>query len=149
MKVLYVNRKAKFNYNIVEKYIAGIILTGHEVKGIKNGCSITEAYGKIIDNQIILANCKIDKYKYANNIRYYDDRRERILLFKKTEIKKFIGKMAKNRLSIIPLQIFINPRGYIKIEIGLCTSKSDIDKRDKIKQRDMNRSMSRETQDIL
>lgn len=144
MKALCVNRKAKFNYNVIEKYTAGIILAGHEVKGIKNGCSITESYAKIIDNQIFLCNCKIDKYKHASNVRSYDDRRERLLLLKKSEIKRFIGKMSKNRLSIIPLQVFINPRGYVKIELGLCTSQSNIDKRDKIKKRDIDISMQRE-----
>ncbi len=143
MKIIITNKHASFHYNFIEKYTAGIILFGHEVKGIKEGCGITNAYIKIVNRQALLCNCKIDKYKHASNIRHYDELRERELLLKTPELKKLIGKMTKNRLFLIPTQVFISDRGFVKVEIALCTSQTKHDQREKIKQRDIDRSEQR------
>lgn len=154
MGMVCINRQAKFNYEIKEVMVAGLVLQGMEVKGIKDGVGINESYckvsscgdvkrGRVID-EVILCNFSIPRYKYATNAFQYDEKRDRKLLLKKSEIKRLIGKMSKNKLFLIPLKLFISDRGWIKIEIGLCTSKNARDRKESIKKRDLDREMCRD-----
>lgn len=143
MKMLSVNKKAQFEYNTLETYTAGIILKGHEVKSIKNGCSLHNAHIKIVEAKPIIFNFKIDKYKYAANVYHYDPVEPRVLLLNKREIDKLSGKLMKPGFTLIPMKLFISNTGYIKLEIAVCVGKTDRDKREKIKQRDLDRDTSR------
>ena len=146
MKVLCVNKQAKFHYEVKEVLEAGLVLKGCEVKSIKAGVSLTDTYGKISSSsqEVELCNFFIPKYKYTHNIFQYDESRAKKLLLKKNEIKRLIGKILKQKLFVIPLKLFINNRGWIKVELGLCMSKNARDKKANIKRRDLDREMCRD-----
>lgn len=136
------NRKARYNYEILETIKAGIVLMGSEVKSIKSGkANISDAYCYISNNEIWLKNSHISKYdsdKFTN----HEEKRERKLLLNKKEINKLNQKLQNPGYTIIPLKIFIE-RGLIKVLIGLCKGKHDYDKRNDIKDRDNKRELNR------
>jgi len=132
------NSAAGFNYEILDKYEAGIVLTGPEVKSIKtHGISLKAAYVKILGNEeVYLLNSHISKYKPANSAQqFYDPERSRKLLLNKREINKLIGKVRDKGLTIIPLKVYLNNR-KIKIEIALARGKKLFDKRDDMKKKE-------------
>ena len=137
------NRKAKYNYDILDTYKAGIVLMGSEVKSIKNGkANIGDAYCYINTNlEVFLKNSHVSKYdsdKFTN----HEERHERKLLLHKKEINKLNQKLQNPGYTIIPLKIFIE-RNLIKVLIGLCKGKHDYDKRNDIKDRDNKRELNR------
>lgn|SRR5579862_9195786 len=145
MKIIATNKKAYFNYQIVDTIEAGIVLNGDEVKSIRNnGISINEAFATIHDSEIMLINCHIAPYSHAYS-KKDTSRQTRKLLLNRHEINKLIGKLAKTGLTLIPLKVYFNARGFIKIELGLGKHKKAHDKRDAIKDRDIHREASRET----
>lgn len=137
-----INRKAKFNYDVIETYEAGIVLMGSEVKSIKNGnANIGDAYCYIFNNEVFLKNSHISKYdsdKFTN----HDELRERKLLLTKKEIRKLNEKSQIPGFTIIPLKIYV-VKGLIKVLIGLCKGKHNYDKRNDIKDRDNERELNR------
>ena len=138
-----INKKAKYNYDILETYIAGIVLQGSEVKSIKLGkCNISDSYCYIsFKNEVWLKNSHISKYdsdKFTN----HEEKRERKLLLTKKEIRKISSKIQLKGYTIIPLKLFIQ-RGLIKILIGICKGKHDYDKRNDIKDKDNKRELDR------
>ncbi|MBM3590490.1 MAG: SsrA-binding protein SmpB [Alphaproteobacteria bacterium] len=138
------NRKAHFNYQILEEIEAGIILLGSEVKSLREGkASISEAY--IIDknSELILINSNISEYKGANRFNHLP-KRERKLLLRKKQIHKIIGKINNQGLSVVPIKIYFNKKNYAKILIGISKGKKLYDKRETIKKRDENRRLMRE-----
>lgn len=153
MKILALNKKAEFNYQIQKKYQAGIILKGHEVKSVKNGqISLLGSYGRIKkkekgSSEIWLLNCFIGLYKQAGKIQDYNPLADRRLLLKKEEIKSLIGKLKEKNLTIIPLKVYTK-NGLIKIELGLGKGRKRFDKRQVIKQREVQRRIQRELKNI-
>ena len=136
MKVFAKNKRAYFDYEILEKYEAGIELLGFEVKAIKTGhLSLKGSFAVIKNMEVFLINAYIPPYQPNNTPKDYDPLRTRKLLFKKSEIKSLIGKQKQRGLTLVPLRVY-NRRGKIKIEIGLAKSKKKIDKREKIKKRE-------------
>ena len=134
------NRKAKFEYFLERSESAGIALFGSEVKSIRNGnCSISEAYCTIDDNELHIRNMNITSSKVAYS---HDPTRPRKLLLKKKEIKKLQKDLIKGK-TIIPYQIYQNDRGLLKIEVFLAKGKKLYDKRETIKQRDLDRENER------
>lgn len=137
-----INRKAKYNYDVIETYTAGIVLMGSEVKSIKNGnANIGDAYCYVYNNEIYLKNSHVSKYdsdKFTN----HDELRERKLLLTKKEIRKLNEKSQIPGFTIIPLKIYV-VKGLIKVLIGLCKGKNDYDKRNDIKDRDNERELNR------
>lgn len=137
-----INRKARYNYNVLETYEAGIVLVGSEVKSIKNGnANIGDAYCYISNNEIFLKNSHVSKYdsdKFTN----HDELRERKLLLTKKEIQKIKEKTMLPGYTIIPLKMYI-VKGLIKILIGICKGKHDYDKRNDIKDRDNEKELNR------
>ncbi|HCC67663.1 TPA: SsrA-binding protein, partial [Patescibacteria group bacterium] len=112
------NKKAYFNYEIKDTFEAGIVLTGAEVKSIRGGrCNLSNAYVKVIDNQLWLVNADIAKYKYDGSSDY-DSCRSRKLLVKRSEINKLQGKLKQARLTLIPVSVYTT-RNLIKVEVGL------------------------------
>ena len=128
------NRKARFDYDIKESFVAGLVLTGAEVKSVKGGnVSLAGAYVTVSVNGASLINCHIGPYKYAPNEKY-NPTRSRQLLLKKEEINKLLGK--EKGLTIVPLEIFLGRRGLLKIRVALGKARKKTDKREYIKKRD-------------
>lgn len=139
MKTLAENRRARFDYDIKETLVAGLILSGPEVKSVKQGnVSLTGSYVSVSANAVNLINCHIGPYKYARNEKY-DPTQNRKLLLQKKEISQLLGK--EKGLTIIPLEIFLGSRGLLKIKIGLGKARKKTDKREYIKKREAQREI--------
>ena len=137
------NRKARFNYFIEKVYECGIVLTGTEIKSIRNGkCSINDCYGIIRNNEIFLLNMYIAPYK-EGNIFNHDETRDRKLLLHKKEIRKINDDVKLNGKTLIPLKLYFK-NNILKVELGVCVGKKNYDKRETIKNRDINRKISKE-----
>ena len=145
MKIIATNKKAYFDYQIVDTMEAGIVLNGDEVKSIRaNGISINEAFATVHRGEIMLLNCHIAPYSHAY-AKQDTSRQTRKLLLSRREINKLIGTLAKRGLTLLPLKVYFGARGFIKVELGLAKHKKAHDKRDAIKDRDLQREASRET----
>lgn len=143
MKVIANNKKARHEYFIDEVYEAGLVLTGTEIKSIRNGkVSIKEAYAKIIDGEVLILGMNISPYEQGNRFNV-DSLRPRKLLLHRREINKLIGKLKVGGITLIPLRIYLNDRGKAKIEIAVARGKKLYDKRDSIARRDTDRKMQR------
>ena len=141
-KVITTNRKTYHNYTIFDKYVAGIVLTGTEIKSIrKNAINLKDAFCKIEDNEIFLYNCHISPYEQGNRFNHKAERTRKLLLTKK-EILKMHYKVKKDGYSIVPLEVFLT-HGFAKLEIGLAKGKKLHDKRDDIAKKDQKREMDR------
>ena len=137
------NRKALYEYIILETIDAGIVLFGSEVKAIKKGkCNITESYCYIHNNEIWMKNSHISN-DGADRLNLHDPLRDRKLLLKKNEIRKYEQKIKTPGLTIIPLSIQLNSKGLIKVNIGLCKGKKEYDKRESIKEKEAQREIQR------
>lgn len=141
-KILAKNRKALFNYEILEKFEAGIVLKGTEVKSIRNGkLNLSDGFCSIDNGECYLKQVHISPYK-EGNIFNQDPMRIRKLLLNKREIKYLMGKTTMQGFSIIPLQVYLKS-GLVKIEIALCRGKKLYDKRQDMAKRDANRKIER------
>ena len=137
------NKRAKFNFEIIETVEAGIVLTGSEVKSLRNGkATLEEAYARIRDLEIFLIGCHISPYPMAGYAQHHPTR-ERKLLLHKRQIGKWNAKVTQRGLTLVPLTIYFNERGKIKLELGLARGKTFADKRSDIKKRDHKREMDR------
>lgn len=138
-----INRKAKFNYFILEEIECGIQLQGNEVKSIKEGsCNIKDSYARIKNNEVYLINMFIKKYKDASNFAAEETRQRKLLLHKK-QILKLKDKLETDNLTLIPLKIYLKDN-KIKVLLGLCKGKKNYDKRQTIKERDIKRRIEKE-----
>lgn len=143
MPTYAVNKKARFDYEILDTYEAGLVLTGPEVKSIRAGqVKLTGAFVTFLANSARLTNAHIPKYKYAATIEDYDPDRSRVILLKKKESEKLRGKLQEKGLTIVPLSIYTKGR-HIKLEIALARGKKTYDKRETIKNRDQKREIAR------
>ena len=137
------NRRARFNYEILDTVEAGIALTGTEVKSLRaNKVTIGEAYAGPSGNEIFLFNANIPEYLQANRFNH-EPRRPRRLLLHKRQIDKFIGATQREGFTLIPLKLYFNDRGRAKIEIGLGRGKQLHDKRESEKKKDWDREKAR------
>jgi len=142
MKSLVKNKKATFEYSILERYIAGIKLQGSEVKSIKDSkVSISEAYCFITDGEIFIKGMHVTEHKEGGTHNNHVPTRDRKLLLKKKEIIKLEEKMSQKGLTIVPLEIILSPTGFIKLEIGLARGKNLYDKRTSLKDKDLKREL--------
>lgn len=140
-KLLAENRRARYDYQILESYEAGLALRGHEVKAIKTGhVSLKGSYVVIKKNEAYLINAFIPPYQPANTPEGYDPERSRKLLLKQSEIKALIGKSKQKGLTLIPLKLYTK-RGKVKLEFGTGKGKRKQDKREEIKKREAEREM--------
>lgn len=141
MKTIAVNKAARFNYEILETFEAGLALQGSEVKSIREGrISLKESYADVRDGEVMLVDCHIQPYEAANRWNH-DPRRPRKLLLHRREIKRLTGKIQERGLTLIPLRIFLNDKGLVKIEIALGKGKKVHEKREAIKTRDLDRQV--------
>jgi len=138
------NRKARFEYEILDKYTAGIVLVGTEIKAIREGqASIAESFCEFNERgELFVINMTVQEYSHATHFNH-NPKSERKLLLNKTELKKLFKNVKTSGLTIIPLVLFTNDKGLAKITIALCRGKREFDKRDDIKDRDNKRDLSR------
>ncbi len=147
-KVIANNRKARYNYEILETFEAGIALQGTEVKSMREGgANIRESYISPERNELFLVNCHIDEYKFGNR-NNHEPRRPRKLLMKRREIDKLSQGVQRDGLTIIPLKLYFNKRGMVKMAVGLARGKKLHDKREAEKTRDWQRQKSRLMKDF-
>ncbi|AFY71585.1 SsrA-binding protein [Thalassoporum mexicanum PCC 7367] len=137
------NRKARFNYEILETFEAGIELKGTEVKSIKAGqANLSDAYAIIRNGEVLLLNLHISPHKTTSEFFNHDPRRTRRLLMHKEQIRKLIGKIEQKGLTLVPLKVYLK-NGWIKVAIALARSKKLYDKREAIKKREDKREIAR------
>lgn len=142
-KIFADNKRARFDYDIKSTLMAGLVLSGPEVKSVKMGnVSLTGAYITVSTSGGSLINCHIGPYKYAKNEKY-NPTQTRGLLLKKDEINELLGK--EKGLTIIPLEIFLGNRGLVKMKIGLGKARKKTDKREYIKKRDAQKEIKNYT----
>ncbi len=142
IKLIAANKKARFDYHIIETVEAGIVLTGAEIKSVRaGGISIAESYVAPGEDALYLLNAHIKPYSFSG-AKEYDPIRRRKLLLKKSEIDKFRGRVEKAGLTIVPLQVYLKG-GYAKVEIALAKGKAAPDKRQTQKRKDADREIAR------
>ncbi|HET6583652.1 MAG TPA: SsrA-binding protein SmpB [Nannocystaceae bacterium] len=143
---LAVNRRATHDYHVLERHECGVVLTGSEVKSIKDGkISLTEAYAQFERDELWLLGAHISEYVLAHR-RNHEPMRKRKLLMKRRELDKLAVSVAKDGLTLIPLKVYSRGRN-IKVEIGLCKGKQVHDKRASLKEREAKREMDRAMRD--
>lgn len=139
-----INRRARFDYEIIEEFEAGLVLYGSEVKSLRMGLgNIAEAYAGPRQGLLYLFNMRIGEYPAAPLKFQHEPNRLRPLLLKKKEMARLIGAVNRDRLTIIPLKLYFNARGLAKIKLGLGKGKKMLDKRETIKERDWQRRKSK------
>ena len=143
-KIVTTNRKAFHDYNIFEKFVAGIVLTGTEIKSIRNNAiNLKDSFCKIGDNELFLYNCHISHYDKGNRYNHEEKRTRKLLLTKK-EILKISQKIKKDGYTVIPLEVFF-VHGLAKVEIGLAKGKKLYDKREDMVKKEQKRDIERLT----
>jgi len=147
MKILAENKKAYFDYEFIEKYDAGLVLLGPEVRSIKLGrINLNASYVILRGNELYLINCNISPYQANNMPGNYDPERTRKLLVTGQEIKYLIGKLAQKGLTLVPIKVYTK-KSKIKLEFGLAKSKRKVDKRQDLKNRDIQRDIRQTLKD--
>lgn len=142
IKIIATNRKANFEYEILNKYEAGIVITGTEVKSLREGkVNLQESYGRIINNEVWIINSHINEYKFGN-INNHEPLRNRKLLLNKREIRKIKQMLQEKGLTLVPLKLYFKG-SLVKAEIGIAKGKKLFDKRESIKKREVERKLSR------
>nr|WP_315987922.1 SsrA-binding protein SmpB [Desulforamulus aquiferis] len=137
------NRRARHEYHILETYEAGISLSGTEVKSLRAGKSnLQDSYARVDNGEMMLHNMHISPYEQGNRFNH-EPKRTRRLLMHKQEIMRLYGKVREKGLALIPLKVYFNPRGKVKVEIALAQGKKSFDKRQDIAARDAKRDMDR------
>ena len=142
-KTIIENRRARHEYHILETYEAGIELKGTEVKSLRAGKSnLQDSYARVDNGELILYNMHISPYEQGNRFNH-EPKRTRRLLMHKQEIMRLLGKIREKGLTLIPLKVYFNPRGRVKVELGLGQGKKSYDKRQDIAARDAKRDVDR------
>ncbi|MFA0765576.1 MAG: hypothetical protein OXFUSZZB_002195 [Candidatus Fervidibacter sp.] len=142
-RTVTVNRKARHDFDILETYEAGLVLTGPEVKAIRAGkVSLADAFARVQNGELWLLNLHIAPYDPILQ-RDYDPQRPRKLLMHRREINRLAGLTAQKGLTLIPLRLYFNERGYAKVELGLAKGKRKVDRRREIMEREIQREIDR------
>ncbi len=142
-RINILNKKARFNYEILETYEAGIQLFGSEIKSIRLGkVSIAESFCQIINGELYVINMQIEEYLLATHYNHLP-KRDRKLLLKKRELLKIVKRMQDIGNAIVPLKMYITDKGFAKLQIALAKGKKNYDKRQTIKQREAKKSLER------
>lgn len=142
-KYIAENRKARFNYSIEDTYECGLELQGTEVKSVKNGnISFPDGFAEIVNGEVWLKNFHISEYFFSSIFNHSPDRPKKLLLHKE-EIKRLTRKVEEKGYTLIPLNFYLK-KGRVKVTLGVCKGKKDFDKRETIKNRDIDRDIQRE-----
>jgi SsrA-binding protein len=146
-KVVATNRKAFHDYHIEDRFEAGIMLRGTEVKSLREGLvNLRDSYASVNHGEVFLHNCHINPYSHGN-IMNHEPLRTRKLLLHQKEIIQLIGKTQQKGLTLIPLRIYFTPRGHAKVELALAKGKKQYDRRETIKEREAGREVERAMKD--
>lgn len=146
MKTIARNKKAFFDYEVLESVEAGIVLSGDEVKSLREGkASLVGAFGTIHQGEIYMINCNITPYSraYTKHTDEYATRRRKLLLHKK-QINRIIGIISQKGATLVPLNLYFNEKNKAKVELGICKHKKAASKKSEIKERDIKRETTRE-----
>ena len=147
MKIICTNRKARRDYEILETMEAGLVLVGTEVKSLRDGqAQLKDSFAAIDDGELYLYNAHINPYRMGNRFNH-EPTRTRKLLMHEREIGRLIGKIQEKGLTLIPLRLYFNDSGRVKVELGLARGKRSYDKRREIAERDAKREMQRAVKD--
>lgn len=142
-KVLIKNKKASFNYELIEKFTAGIVLTGTEIKSVRNGkASLVDTYCFFKEDGLYLKGLNISEYEFGTHSNH-EPKRDRKLLLTKKELKKLDKKTKEKGYTMVATKMFITERGWAKVEIAMAQGKKQYDKREEIKRKDLKRDMDR------
>lgn len=144
------NKKAYFDYEVLEKIETGVVLRGDEVKSIRQGqINLTGSFATVHEGELYLLNVNISAYKQAYQQERKGDEatRRRKLLLHRREIDRLIGDISRKGITLVPLAVYFNDRAKVKIEIGVCKHKKSADKKQTIKERDIKRESNREMKD--
>jgi SsrA-binding protein len=137
------NRQARFDYELLDKYVAGIVLSGTEIKSIREGkVNLQDGYCYFNDGELFVKGVNISPYAQGTHYNH-EATRERKLLLKRMEIRKLEGKIEEKGLTLLPTRLFINDRGFAKMEIAIGRGKKQHDKRDSMRERDAKRELDR------
>jgi SsrA-binding protein len=141
------NKKAEFQYFLLDEFVAGMVLTGTEIKSIRAGkANIAEAYCKMKDGELFVINMNISPYANAGYA-HHKERRERKLLLDKLELRKIDRKLRDTGITIVPITVFINEKGWAKMKIAIAKGKNFGDKRNDLKEKDLTRDRQRSLHD--
>jgi SsrA-binding protein len=141
-KLIAQNRKARFEYEVLDTLECGIMLVGSEVKSLRNGrVSLDEAYGRVDKGEVWLVGCDIQEYTHANTLNHETKRRRKLLMHRR-EVQKFAAQAYEKSLTLVPLKMYFK-RGRAKVLLGLCRGKKLYDKRETMKNRDVKRDLDR------
>lgn len=142
-KVVATNRKARHDYHIEETFEAGLVLTGTEVKSIRQGrLNLKDSFARVEDGEVFLYNMHVSPYSHGNRWNH-DPTRTRKLLLRKDEIRRLVGKVQQQGFTLVPLKVYFTPRGWAKVELALARGKKLWDKRQAIAERDARREAQR------
>jgi SsrA-binding protein len=137
------NRRAKFDYQFIERLVAGMVLTGTEIKSIREGkAALVDSYCYFRNDELYIKNMNVAAYTEGTHYNH-EPNRERKLLLSKAELNKLQKKLKDQGLTVIPIRLFISESGYAKLEIALAKGKKEFDKRESIKKRDTEREINR------
>lgn len=148
MKIITQNKKAHFDYEILDRIEVGIVLTGDEVKSLRAGhVSLTGSFATVHNAELFLINCKITPYTKAFQQKDDGSSRSRKLLLKRKELNRLIGDISRKGITLIPLKMYFNERNKVKVDLGIGKHKKAASKKQSIKERDIARETSRELRD--
>ena len=143
LQVVAENRRARFDYQVEDKYEAGLALQGTEVKALRAGeASIAESYAEVRGDEVWLVNANIPEYSHGNRLNH-EPRRPRKLLLHRREVEKLFGAVERKGMTLVPLSIYFNRTGRAKVELALAKGRQNQDKREYIKDRDWQRDKAR------
>jgi SsrA-binding protein len=143
-RTIAVNKPAHFLYDIIETFEAGIVLVGSEVKSVKEGrISLKESFAEVRNGEVFLVGAHISPYEPANRFNH-DPLRPKKLLLHSREIKRLTGKIKEKGLTLVPIKVVANEKGRIKLDLGLAKGKKAYEKKDAIKERELNRELRAE-----
>jgi SsrA-binding protein len=138
------NRRAKFDYSLEDSIEVGVVLEGAEVKSLRfNGASLAESHAAVMEGRIYLFNLDIKEYQFAPKQFSPEAKRPRALLMSKKQMNKFMGAVQREGYALVPVSLYFNKRGYVKLELALGKGKKEYDKRATIKDRDWKREQQR------
>lgn len=145
MKVITQNKKAFFDYHVLDSLEAGIVLTGDEVKSLRAGhVNLTGSFATFHNGELFLLNCHVTQYDKAYKKDDENSKRTRKLLVKKRELKRLVGDVSCKGITLVPLKLYFNERGFVKVHLGLCKHRNAVGKKNLLKERDIKRETDRE-----